>query len=531
MNYDGIQYLDNADAYSRGDWKNAANTYWSPGYPWILAAAFRIIHPDRINQFETTHLINWFIFAAAVLTFTAFLTVVSLRFRGGLLWPWPFVALAFAVCAYELLNASSLVYVTPDVLVAAFVLAAACLLIVIDLRPDSWWPPAALGFVLGLGYLAKAPFVIFTLLAILSALFIEGSWMTRVKRVVILAIAFVVIALPYIAFLSRESGRFTYGESGDLNLTWGLDDMSYYHWQGGQPGAGQPLHPTRRLSTNPPVYEFASPIAGTYPPWYDPAYWNQGLRKKFTIAALSRMIAASGAAYVYFISHTQLPLVLSALVLLLMVADRHRARKALSRISYLWIFALFPLLLYLLIFEPRYIAGFLVILWVCVFAVLFEAAPETMRPATRIVCALVAILLGSQVLIEAKQKPQLRVLRDVPQTASADPFRQVARDLNRLGLAPGDRIALIGDDHAYFWARLAGVQIIAEAWPDDCRPSTTVCPAAAQWPRIKAALATTGARWIVSEYVPGLTGGDGWRQVGSLPLFLYDLHPSGEPRK
>ena len=60
-----------------------------------------------------------------------------------------------------------------------------------------------------------------------------------------------------------------------------VNGVPWYHWQGGPPGNGAPVHPTRQVATNPDIFEFAAPIAGTYPPWYDPTYWDEGARVAF----------------------------------------------------------------------------------------------------------------------------------------------------------------------------------------------------------------------------------------------------------
>ena len=33
------------------------------------------------------------------------------------------------------------------------------------------------------------------------------------------------------------------------------------------------------------MYEFGTPIAGTYPVWYDPSYWYEGLTPHFDLTA------------------------------------------------------------------------------------------------------------------------------------------------------------------------------------------------------------------------------------------------------
>jgi len=89
---------------------------------------------------------------------------------------------------------------------------------------------------------------------------------------------FAAIVGLYIWALSEAKGRFTWGDSAWLNVAIHVNGVPYVNWQGGPESSGQPIHPTRQLSMRPPIFEFATPIPGTYPPWYDPAYWNEGVR-------------------------------------------------------------------------------------------------------------------------------------------------------------------------------------------------------------------------------------------------------------
>src|SRR5579864_1683233 len=70
---DGIQYLDNSDAYFRGDWTNAANTQWSPMYVWLLGSPLKILKPTAYWEFPVVHLVNFVIYICAIATFQLFL--------------------------------------------------------------------------------------------------------------------------------------------------------------------------------------------------------------------------------------------------------------------------------------------------------------------------------------------------------------------------------------------------------------------------------------------------------------------------
>src|SRR5229473_2442473 len=77
------------------------------------------------------------------------------------------------------------------------------------------------------------------------------------------------------------------------SLWWVNGIQPFVGWTG-TPGGDEPVHAPRTIFENPQVLEFATPIAGTYPLWYDPAYWYEGAKARFNasqqIAALKRSL-------------------------------------------------------------------------------------------------------------------------------------------------------------------------------------------------------------------------------------------------
>jgi len=68
--------------------------------------------------------------------------------------------------------------------------------------------------------------------------------------------------------LSRSRQRFTFGDVGKLAFAITVDQIPQFFWQG-EKGSGVPTHPVRQLLAHPHIFEFASPIGGTYPPAFD----------------------------------------------------------------------------------------------------------------------------------------------------------------------------------------------------------------------------------------------------------------------
>src|SRR5688500_8383328 len=63
---DGVSYLDIADAYMRGDWRNAINAYWSPLYSWILGLVLHLARPSSFWESSVVRLVNFAIFLGAL---------------------------------------------------------------------------------------------------------------------------------------------------------------------------------------------------------------------------------------------------------------------------------------------------------------------------------------------------------------------------------------------------------------------------------------------------------------------------------
>src|SRR5580704_16330611 len=79
MNTDGVQYLDNASAYSSGDFQHALNSQWSPLYPWLIAAWFAAFRPSPYLEFPLVHWLNFFIYLLSVAAFLFFVNCVLER--------------------------------------------------------------------------------------------------------------------------------------------------------------------------------------------------------------------------------------------------------------------------------------------------------------------------------------------------------------------------------------------------------------------------------------------------------------------
>lgn len=503
MNPDGIQYLDNAAAYRQGDFQNALNTQWSPLYPWLIATASAIARPSRMQDFELAHAVNLVIFALSLASFLYFMRPLRASTAGAT----SLLLLGYAAFLYCSLDLTHLRYVTPDLLVNCFVFLVAGLLIRIANGNTTLGLQLALGAALGLGYLAKAPFLPIGIFCLLLAFFF-----TRKRALAALAVFFAVSA-PYAAALSYAKHHFTIGDSAKLNLAWHVDGLPNTNWQGDPSENGHPPHPTRQLAVRPAIFEFREPIGGTYPPWYDPSYWNAGVQIGYHTRQVMHALGKQIRLYGYLTHHRQLPLVFALLALLMLSSDRRRILTRLKSVWPLLVLGAIPFAMYAPVHaEGRYLAPFFVLLWTAGFACVLD------EKRASFVIALTAALL---MCVES--------LAAVSKTSSGDPPARlhfdIARDLQALGIKPGDRVAMVSGNLPYNWAYLAGTRVTLQI----SFTGETSQTREAEWNTARSILATQQATLLVAPATDGVTNQPGWIRLAtpSSPttnVFAYPIH-------
>jgi hypothetical protein len=534
MNPDGIQYLDNADAYFRGDFAHAISTLWSPLYPWILGLATHSLHPTALQEFPLVHAVNFLIFLLALGAFHFFLkeflasarTVWKVDPRGEVL----IAAVASVAFLYAMLDFCGPALATPDLLVGAFACLAAAWLLRLQRGAGGPWASLALGLTLGAGYLAKAPFFLYGCLCITICWGFSRASRTAASRTVLALAAFAAVAGPYVAVLSQAKGRVTFGDSGKYNLIWHVNGLSPTHWQGGPDANGAPVHPTRRISLDPPVYEFATPVGGTYPPWYDAAYWNDGARVAFRISDFVRAVIREFRLYEYLVHHRQIAFVAGFLILFFLLPSRQAYAGILIELWPLLLFGLFPFLIYLPVHaESRYLAPFFVLVWTALYAPLAAESSSQELPTNRVTATVTAVMCALMFVEACLAAMPVNPIQSAREAATAAPPRprlqqEIAQALGTLGASPGDPVVIVSNVPEYTWARLARVRVVAEiVLPADCGESFP--QGAEQWERARAALEKTNVRFAVSGCLEGVTSLPGWTDLAGSGLFALRLQP------
>ena len=469
MNPDGVSYLDVGESFFRHDWANAVNAWWSPLYPWTLGTVLGVIKPSPQWEFPLVHAINFVIFVIALFAFRWLLQGFLLFRRESMagaepgntadLPEWASVLLAYPIFWWIALQIETLYDVSPDLCVMiCFSLTAGMLL---RLHPqDKRWKFALFGLILGLGYWTKA--VLFPLGFVTLA---AGFWWRRSDSrwrtgMVVSAVVFLCVAAPLILLLSMQKRRFTFGDSGRVNFAWSVSPRSQTrNWQGREPRSGTPVHPTRQLLTHPPLFEFDGPVVGTYPPWTDPSYWNEGLQGHFQLKAQMEVLASTVPAELRVLLRAEPGLIAGILVLALL-----SGYSWWSTLGTMWpliaVSATGMAMFLPLVENDRYLGGFLLVLF------LVSIAGTQLRPQDKRAAIYVAVAVF---LVQALDTADytVRVVTSHYANPGVGPnstWQDVvaAKHLWQIGMKPGDKVAVIADGTGAYWARLAKLRIVAE---------------------------------------------------------------------
>jgi hypothetical protein len=503
MNADGISYLDMADAYRRHDWSMAVSGVWSPLYAWILALGLAAVGAGPAQEFQVVQLVNFAIYVVALVTFDALLrAALDVRSRASAPGRVQVPAAALVAAGYALFVWASLVLiritlVTPHLLVAALMFLAGALLQRLTARPQAWGPSVAMGAALGLAYLARTPMVVLAVvvfgLAALHGRRVAGAG----ARLLAAVAAFTLVGAAYAVPLYAVKRQLPLGDFAKVNYAIWVNGYPDQHWQGVPAGSGTPRHPTRQVLTRPAVYEFAGPVGGTYPVWYDPAYWYEGVTPHFDTSGHLRALWRG----LRIASFREVPSHWLTGVVLWVLAVAYAWRRGwLARAAVLPHASLVaaPAVAFAM-FAPvqlidRYVGGFIPMLWVGMLAGLSApSSPRATRELGRL--ALIILVVHAAMVLPAAARRGLTLTRELSGATTAHAQWQVAESLRLMGLRPGDRVAVVGSGFNAYWARLARAKIVAEI-PRDAVADFWAADEQGRG-RAVAALAATGARIVV----------------------------------
>jgi hypothetical protein len=330
----------------------------------------------------------------------------------------------------------------------------------------------------------------------------------RQTIVALATLGFAAVSLPYVATLSLQRHRPTFGDAGKLTYAWFVNEVTFVHWQGGPASAGAPRHPTRLVHEHPRVYEFASPFASTYPPWFDPSYWHEGLRIRPDLPKQALLLVDNLAVV---LKSAGLALFVAVVMTAWARTDLH-GKATLGQIWTILLPSAAAFLLYGSIFvENRYLAPFYVLAAAVALTLTLAAHEPTSLRIIATGALAGAFVLAGPVLI--------RDLRRLLSASSRPPHMAIAEEVRALGIQAGSRISLVGDGFRAYWAQIAGARIVAEIPVADA--DVFVSLSEDKLANVLRVLRRSGAQFVFVEGV--VPESRTWSRVGTSNLFVLRL--------
>jgi hypothetical protein len=536
-------YMELARAILRHDWAMVINSYWSALYPWLLAAVLLVFQPSLRGEFPLAHALSFPLYLACMAAFEFFWATLlerrQLSFRSSPAGGIPIPSAQMWILGYSLFVWTTLgslvLLVNPDSLVATFVLLSAGLLLRMDMAAGSSCRSlyAWFGICLGFGYLAKAVLFPMALVFLAAMVFISRHDLRRRRQHIALALLlFPAIATPEIALLSHSKGRLTFSDTGKLNLAWFLFEwpnhqLPYRNWQGVPAGTGTPAHPTRQLFDHPAVYEFNGPLRASYPPWFDPSYWNEGLSPKFSPAHVATHVLQEVKVLGSLLIHPTAWL--AGIVLILLGSEPRETLESVAAYHYLIVPAAIAVALYCLTnIQDRFFIPWELMFWGAILA--GTRLRSSLAPLYGPLVALVSLaMVGAILHLVYGESMQVFGSDAAPEYATAE-------GLQRMGLHPGEKLGAIGFDNDAYWAYLARFDIVAEINTDETCLFWSTPPALQK--QILEKFAQAGVSVVVANTGGGvkttsrldsidLAGcsrpSDGWRAIPGSPNHAFFL--------
>jgi hypothetical protein len=557
---EGITFLDMADACLRGDWRAALIGIWSPLYPWLLSLMMLFFNPSAQWEFTAVHALNFFIYLVTLASFSVFvwefLQANKDTTANGRLPDWSWLVFGYSLFTWATIRLMPPHLPEPDSIVCALVYVIFAMLFRIRTGAVTWGESIFFGLLLGLGYLAKA--IMFPMAFVFTgvALMLAGRSAKKLYKILVAFSVFLLLSLPYIVVLSDANSRWMFSDAGRLNYAWEINQVKKWsHWQGEEIVHGTPVHPTTKIYDDPPMYEFGEPFKVTYPPWYDPSYWYEGVTVTIdsqrqlsvivrnTEALLFFLAASPGSTTTSYRTWYNLEFGIdrtigSFLTLFCVMILTNIGRVSVFRgIAEHW-FVLLPigsvLALYALLhFEGRYIAAYVVVLWMVLFrSIAIPHSEESKRIFTAVLVA--AALIAAITLATKTGQAVLHAARysvngnnQAPLLQSGYTNWKVAKYLQNAGLRAGEPVGSVGWTYSAYWARMARVHVVAEV-PEEGRMTFWLSDADKR-AVVMRLFRDVGAKAVVATGVPAGSAPVNWQQIEGTDYYAY-VFPRNESK-
>lgn len=461
----------------------------------------RALHASGPQEFAIFHALSFFTFVFCLYAFGCFWHVLA-RWskRSHELASLPSAnPVGWALLGYILFFTKVIWHIndlTPDLLVTAIVFLAATKILEIESdKSGSVSSYLALGFLLAVGFYAKAILFYFGLF-ILLALALRVFHLHKFRGPLTATLIFALITAPFVAALSHKLDHLTIGDSGRLNYAWFVDGSETKTWMSDTASAAPlPFFPGAIALNSPQVFNLPVIPGIAYAPWYDASVFDKRSHPVFNFRLQVRRLANN----IKWVKEEVLGTDAALLVVLIILISNEPV-PFFRRFLRTWALTLpiaLVITMYLLVhIVDRFMSGFLLVLWGIAFASIDIAADRQLF-ARRAVFAGIAVFAAYTVpgaLHFVLSSPKASNSASTASTSGKND-RIIAETLLQFGLRPGDSVAIIGDGQEAYWAQWAGLSVSSELWRVDSTPFWT--GSAATQTAVADTMRQSGAKAIV----------------------------------
>ena len=178
----------------------------------------------------------------------------------------------------------------------------------------------------------------------------------------------------------------------------------------------------------------------------------------------------------------------------------------------------------LVLFNFRYVVAYLVLICLGAAALLLQPFQAAARTRVLLGAALLLALVGVvrfRPIVQAAFRPDNGgpLVREEGRDNGRFSLA-AAHGLARLGIQPGDEIGVLGHSLDCYYARVAGVRIVAQIWED---PDQIAGLSAPQVRQVLSQLKQIGIKALVSRSRPGFVNDDGWSAIPRTDIYVRML--------